>query len=426
MSVNTLQDVESDSVAEAQLVLIAASQHNIESLRTLLRTASASFQDPETGTTPLHAAIASACPSRKDVEGPTAPNGEHVNRDAEEEINEKAVKTVKLLLQNGAIWNDVDKNDETPGCLALRLGLQDLYEIMVDAGVRAEILLNKLDEYEQLKDEDSEDGADAVDQGVAPEVKYLEDGHVNKGIKDISSTQSSPDIIAQPTTADAQPNHHTYLSAALSFHPDRILDASANSVMMTWETAIMSRSASLLAPSPGLRILNIGHGMGIIDSHFQSTNPSIHHIIEAHPSIIARMREEGWYEKPGVVIHEGRWQDILPDLVEKDEATLFDSIYFDTFAEPYSALHQFFDEFVIGLLEEDGKWGFFNGLGADRQICYDVYGKVVEMDLFEAGFDVEWTTMPVPDLDGGGEWKGVRRPYWKLREYRLPVCQFAR
>ena len=58
----------------------------------------------------------------------------------EDEIK-NAAKTMKLLLENGAIWNDVDKDNETPGCLAFRLGLEELYTIMVDAGVRAEILL---------------------------------------------------------------------------------------------------------------------------------------------------------------------------------------------------------------------------------------------------------------------------------------------
>ncbi|KAI9845474.1 MAG: Arginine N-methyltransferase 2, partial [Pleopsidium flavum] len=85
---------------------------------------------------------------------------------------------------------------------------------------------------------------------------------------------------------------------------------------------------------------------------------------------------------------------------------MFDAIYFDTFAEDYKALRDFLSEYVIGLLQEGGKWGFFNGLGADRQVCYDVYGKVVEMDLFEAGFDTEWETLDVPDLEKSEEWKG--------------------
>ncbi|KAL8749955.1 MAG: hypothetical protein Q9184_006605 [Pyrenodesmia sp. 2 TL-2023] len=418
MEPETLQDADADTAAEVQEILAAARHHDLRSLRTLLRTHSASVQDPQTGYTPLHAAIAGVQPSGKEQKANGLVNGESADVEGDEKADgqESAMSTIKLLLQNGAIWNDLDKNDETPGCLALRLGLTDLYNLMVDAGVRAEILLNRLNGYEQLKDDEVDEEADV-------------DAEVSSGssaIADSADVGAIEDTVHPPSSLDPQPNQSMYLSSSLSFHADRILDSSANSVMMSWETTLMSRTTSLLAPSAGLRILNIGHGMGIIDLEFQSISPRTHHIVEAHPSVLARMREQGWYEKPNVVIHEGRWQDVLPKLIESEngEPYLFDAIYFDTFAEPYSALRTFFDDFVIGLLDEGGKWGFFNGLGADRQICYDVYAKVVELDLFEAGFEVEWTGVEVPDLEQSGEWEGVRRPYWKLREYRLPVCWF--
>lgn len=162
-------------------------------------------------------------------------------------------------------------------------------------------------------------------------------------------------------------------------------------------------------------------GLGIIDGYFKAKSPTVHHIIEAHPQVLTNMRESGWMES-GAEIHKGKWQDVLPKLVE--QGTTFDAIYFDTFAEDYSALRLFFDEYVVSLLTDNGKWGFFNGLGADRQICYDVYTKVVEMDLLEAGFDVEWEKIDVPDLDSSKTWEGLRRPYWKLKQYRLPVATF--
>ncbi|KAL8651722.1 MAG: hypothetical protein Q9210_003088 [Variospora velana] len=427
MELETLHTPDADAAAEVQQVLAAASHHDLRSLRALLRTHSASVQDPQTGYTPLHAAIAGADPSQKKQQRNGVVNGDNVDAESSGEGNEAeaAVQTVKLLLQNGAIWNDLNKDDETPGCLALRLGLTNLYNIVVDAGVRAEILLNRLNEYEQLKDDDVEEPADLE----APTIH-------NTDSSSPPATSTAPSGAPENTTdssatPDPQPNQPTYLSSSLSFHPDRILDASANSVMMSWETTLMSRTAALLAPSPGLRVLNIGHGMGIIDVEFQRTSPSTHHIVEAHPSVLARMREHGWYDKPNVVVHEGRWQDVLPRMIESEEdgdggeLNLFDAIYFDTFAEPYTALRTFFEDFVIGLLDEGGKWGFFNGLGADRQVCYDVYAKVVELDLFEAGFEVEWTSLEVPDLEERGEWEGVRRAYWRLKEYRLPVARFV-
>jgi protein arginine N-methyltransferase 2 len=167
---------------------------------------------------------------------------------------------------------------------------------------------------------------------------------------------------------------------------------------------------------------------------FRDTKLLSHHIIEAHPGVLAKLQEEGsdfgktWEESApeggSYKIHAGRWQDIVPKLLEVGE--MFDVIYFDTFGEDYSQLKMFFTEYVVGLLDPEGKFGFFNGLGADRRVCYDVYCRVVELDLCDAGMDVEWTTVPVEGLgaEGEGEWKGVRRRYWTLDQYRLPICSF--
>lgn len=107
-------DTDTDPGVGARQVLLAASRHDLETLRALLHTHSASVQDPETGSTPLHAAIAGVDFPRKSPKANDALNGEHVNKvDQEEVADDAAVGTVKLLLQNGAIWNDLDKNDET-------------------------------------------------------------------------------------------------------------------------------------------------------------------------------------------------------------------------------------------------------------------------------------------------------------------------
>lgn len=412
---------ETDSDTQAQLILLAASQHNLESLRTLLRAGSANVQDPESGFTPLHAAIAACEPSQNVPDDSRITNG-HVNGTANGVANEDhsstaesdveaAAKTMKLLLQNGAIWNDVDKNNETPGCLALRLGLRVLYEIMVDAGVRAEMLLNRLHEYQQLAGgDDEEDEAQRSDEDTEKDGEVdVQSNALQQGLDD--SKENSSAI-----------NNEDYLQSSLRFQDGRILDSVGNGVMMAWETDIMQRSADLLVTRPGSRVLNIGHGMGIIDTFFQDKHPSAHHIIEAHTGVQERMRKDGWYDKQNITIHEGRWQDLVPKIIE--QGILFDAIYFDTFAEDYKALRDFFSDCIIGLLDDGGKFGFFNGLGADRQICYDVYAKVLEMDLFEAGFDTVWNTVKVPEM-ANEEWEGVKRRYWSLREYKLPTCEFV-
>lgn len=425
----------SDLELQTQNILLAASNHDLDSLRTLLRNGSVNVQESDTGFTPLHVAIAACKPSSS----PPASVLSYIetNRDALKENSVSrdcdrdepvgnlaaAAATLKLLLQNGAIWNDIDADDETPGCLARKLGLKELYEIMVDAGVRAEMLLNRLDKYHVLRvSEDDDDEEDEENEGAFEEP---EDSDSNQS----QSLDQSPDpksnyneSTASPSGSNAPLDNTTYLSSSLSIHSTHLLDSSRNGIMMSWETPIMERTAAILAPSPGLRILNVGYGMGIIDDFFQKSSPAAHHIIEAHPSILAQMRANPTWSSPTVTIHAGRWQDVVHNLIAQGQ--LFDVIYFDTFAEDYSAFRDFFSDFVIRLLDERGRWGFFNGLGADRQVCYDVYGKVVEMDLFEAGFDTEWTIVEVPDMKAGEEWEGVKRKYWALREYRLPICRF--
>lgn len=456
-----------DSYLETQSILLAASNHDLKTLRTLLRTGSASVQDPETKSTPLHAAIA-ACEGLRDSVSRNAYPGEtrDTDRNADQvpsdmksdvkaresaEVGEgkaqseekfgggpegrgdkeiaAAAQTIRLLLEYGAIWNDVDVSDETPGCLARRLGLKELYEIMVNAGVRAEMLLNRLDEYEMLRDAEVEDGED-VDEAenedgdkaqadAATDLLALQTLNGGNGVSPDGGSVVDP---LSHSSYEFKPTNTAYLETPLTIDPDRILDSAKNGVMMAWETPIMQRTAELLAPESGLRILNIGHGMGIIDKFFQETSPTAQHIIEAHPSILALMQEGGWHEKPGVTIHAQKWQEVVPTLMT--QGVIFDAIYFDTFAEDYKALRDFFSDYVLGLLDDNGRWGFFNGLGADRQVCYDVYGKVVEMDLFEAGYDTEWETVQVPDMEEMEEWQGVRRRYWALNEYRLPICKF--
>ncbi|KAI4854520.1 arginine N-methyltransferase 2 [Aureobasidium sp. EXF-8845] len=434
-----IQAMDIDTDTTEQEILLAATNHDIDSLRHLLRTpkGSANVVDSDTGMTPLHAAIAACEPDddtaqdKKDMDIDEAAT---LNDSALEE--DEALKTVKYLLENGAIWNDLDDNNETPGCLALRLGLKKCYEAMVEAGVRAELLLSRLDGFEMLAqyedDSEEEEGFEIIetengDSLQASMVEVEEDAPELVGPDGtVPGSESVPELVqidenGQETKVDV--NSEDYLASELTFKGDRLLDADKNGVMMSWETDIMQKTVDRLCPEPGLRVLNVGHGMGIIDGIFQDKKVAVHHIIEAHPDVLARMRKDGWYEKPGLKIHEGRWQDVVPELVEQNQ--VFDGIYFDTFAEEYKALKEFFTEYVIGLLDPAGRFGFFNGLGADRQVCYDVYTRVVEMDLFDAGMDTEFEDIRIPDLDEQGEWEGVRRRYWALDNYRMPTCKFV-
>ncbi|KIW04906.1 uncharacterized protein PV09_04077 [Verruconis gallopava] len=354
----------------AQRILSAAERHDLQALQVLLKDGSANVY--VNGRAPLHAAIASG-----------------------EGAEDATAKTAELLLQNGAIWNDLNSDNETPGCIALRLGLMKVYEMMVEAGVRAEMLFSKMQELGMDVDGEGDEDAEGAPQR-ATRVTVEEDVSID---------------------------NHAYLKSKLRYKPGILLDESDNAVMMDWETEIMKRHAETLADRPGLRTMNIGHGMGIVDRAFLDRSPSMHHIVEAHPQVLQKLRDEGWYDKPNVTVHEGRWQDVLPKLAE--QGVVLDAIYYDTFAENYDALKELFSEHVVTLLDPSGKFGWYNGLGADRQICYDVYTKVAEMDLYEAGFDTKWEDIRVPaGLHGSAQWEGTKRPYWTIDVYRLPVNTF--
>lgn len=405
-----------DCPDDTRNILYHAWAHDVPELKKILyNPGSANAQDPKTGETPLHAVIR-AC-------GPAEHHKGEAEEGAEEDGTvEEARDALQELFFAGTIWNDVDNNNETPGCVAWRLGQKGLYQLCVDAGVRAELLFSIMNGYEELSsgsnsEHDDEEGEAGRDRPMedAPTAEPAASGEVQ------NRAFVPPEAHEKPVTSQ------NYLNSKLTFVEGKLLDDDDNGVMMAWETDIMERSVAALIPdrASGKRILNIGFGMGIIDGTFAKLQPSRHHIIEAHPAVLENIvqgssfdpeweksaPEEGAYK-----VHAGRWQDVVPKLVEAGE--VYDAIYFDTFAEDYSELRNFFTEYVLALLDEGGRFSFFNGLGADRRVCYDVYTKVVELHGEEAGLNVEWEEIDVDlsnlDKTGEGEWNGVRRRYWTL------------
>lgn len=414
--------VSQDCPDATRQILYHAWGHDRSGLKPLLDSpGNASLQDPITGETPLHAAIRSC--------GPADPSEDD---EEPEGCVQEATDVIKDLLFCGAIWNDLDNQNETPGCVALRLGRKELYKLCVDAGVRAEMLMGLMDGYEHLSSDGDED-MDTTEMEAAEEDvsdARAEDGEEAPEL--VAVEGEDKDVAGEETPAaqdeDKEVRSDEYLRSALTYSDGKLVDEDRNGVMMAWETDIMRRSVDALLPDrcEGKRILNIGFGMGIIDGMLADIKPSRHHIVEAHPDVLEHLSrpeskfgshwESSGPEEGAFQIFGGRWQDVLQDLQEKGE--VYDAIYFDTFGEDYSQLKLFFTEFVPGLLDSEGRFGFFNGLGADRRICYDVYTKVVELHLSDAGLDVDWDVIPV-DMKGleeaeKGEWEGVRRRYWTL------------
>lgn len=111
-----------------------------------------------------------------------------------------------------------------------------------------------------------------------------------------------------------------YLDDRVSFSEDKLMDSNSKAVMMEWEKPLMEAHAKAVC-SGGGHILNIGFGMGLVDTAIQQYKPTSHTIIEAHPEVYNRMLSSGWGEKENVKIILGRWQDVLDQLESYDGKT---------------------------------------------------------------------------------------------------------
>lgn len=301
---------------------------------------------------------------------------------------ELALELIDLIFEYGASWVLLNSKQQTPGCISFDRSIPELYERFVRQGVTSEVFLRRMTEEVEIEDEEETNG------------EYRR----KKMRREPRPEENTKDYLENNVRYDEKTSN--------------LLTSQNDGVMMDWETPIMKKSAELIT-EPGKNVLNVGFGMGIIDSFVQELNPGMHYIVEAHPVVLEKMKATGWYNKPNVVILAGPWKEVLPELLSK--GITFHGIYFDTFSEDYGDMLEFFD-FACGLLDFDGVFSFFNGLGADKQIIYDVYQKVVEVDLAEYGFQVEYEMLPVSIPEG--TWDGIKRSYFNVKEYAMPKITF--
>ena len=275
---------------------------------------------------------------------------------------------VQYLLNKGIPWNELDKENQSAGDYC-RDTYPEIYDLLVNHGVRAEMILNLIEQKQSQE-------------------------------KNINET----DI---------------YLNNPLIFKDEHtILDSDKNAVMMGWETPLMYQHAKLICKNDG-KILNIGFGLGIIDKFIQNNkNIDEHHIIEAHPDIYAKMLENGWDKISNVTIHYGKWQDILPTL-----SIVFDGIFFDTFSEHYKDMKEFHD-YLPNILHDNGIYSFFNGLCAStNQFFHDVYKILIQLELKQE-YTINTHYLAINISPNSAIWQDSKRPYWVLDTYYIPICQF--
>ena len=174
-----------------------------------------------------------------------------------------------------------------------------------------------------------------------------------------------------------------YLNQKLTFLSDKILDEDGHSVMMSWETPIMEKVADIITQNGG-KILNIGFGMGIVDTFIQSKNIEEHWIVEPHPDILQKMKDGGWYDKSNVKIIESTWENCIDNLPQ------FDGIYFDIWGKGETFTFDLLFEKVKNILKPNGIFSYWFG---------DTHkSSPNHLNLFEkSGFDVKWKSVVFRD-----------------------------
>ncbi|XP_030481092.1 protein arginine N-methyltransferase 2 isoform X1 [Cannabis sativa] len=268
---------------------------------------------------------------------------------------------IKALLEAGAPWNALSPSNLSAGDFAMELGHQEAFDALLNAGIQAELVLGTIARKES-----------------------------KMGDRD-------------------------YLDDRVSFSEDKLMDSESKAVMMAWEKPLMEAHAKAVC-SGGGHILNIGFGMGLVDTAIQKYEPTSHTIVEAHPEVYKRMLQTGWAKKKNVKIIFGRWQDVLPQL------DLYDGIFFDTYGEYYEDLREFQQHLPV-LLKPGGIYSFFNGLCGGNPFFHVVYCQLVSLELESLGYSTQLISLPVKDCLGEEVWEGVKHKYWQLDTYYLPVCQ---
>jgi protein arginine N-methyltransferase 2 len=261
------------------------------------------------------------------------------------------LELVQQLLEQGAPWNAVDRQAQCAGNYATTAEHWGVVHVLVEWGTRAELILGELQRSQW--------------NSAKPEKPSIFDNNNN--------TATIPAEHEPCTKPD-------YLKHRLRYNPDgtALLDQDDDAVMMEWERPIMKAHAQILMEevsggngNGGKRVMNVGFGMGIIDSILQDDHsPNLHIIIEAHPDVYQKMLKDKWDQKPNVQICHGKWQDVLPTLIQ--QGVELDAVFYDTYGEHALDMEDFHGLMSQILSKPKGVYSFFNGLAPDNLFFHGV------------------------------------------------------
>jgi len=270
-----------------------------------------------------------------------------------------AARVCAALLQAGAPWNALDRRGRCAGEYALDGSHQQIVDIIVDHAVRCELLLGAIGRNERLN---------------PPHIAPASAAHSTPTAAPAAATSAAP---CEAPAAAQSCESARYLSRAVRYDGDRLLDEADDAVMMEWERPLMAAHAHVLCgDAHDRRVLNIGFGMGIIDGLIHERGAAAHTIIEAHPAVVAKARRDGWAERASLV--EARWQDALVPGGAARALAPYDAIFYDAYAEDYSDMREL-HALLPELLAPGGVYSFFNGLCPDNIFFHGVVCQLVQV-----------------------------------------------
>jgi tRNA A58 N-methylase Trm61 len=181
-------------------------------------------------------------------------------------------------------------------------------------------------------------------------------------------------------------------------------------IMMEFERPMMLAAAKTIGEKGG-DVMNVGFGMGIVDSAISKYNPTSHTIIEIHPDIQRRILKDDWDLKPNVNLFFGDWRSFV------DEIPLMDAIYFDTLDD-----QEFIDFISIAwkFLKPNGIFSYYNNpLNNDNTILL----KENYVDIIHEFYDVEIQTIHIPESDVQRQMTHGNYVYWQenRKKYYHPI-----
>jgi protein arginine N-methyltransferase 2 len=203
-----------------------------------------------------------------------------------------------------------------------------------------------------------------------------------------------------------------YIQQTLTYTEDgRLMDETGQAVMMDWERPIMEQAAKVITRNGG-RVLNVGFGMGIIDTEIEKYPNTEHWIIEPHLDVFTKMMDDGWHLKSNVKILHGDWQWFLKYLPK------FDGIYIDTWDE------QIWDflKNTPNMLKEGGILSFFNNPRGDEK---GLHMSQEEYDILSPICQIDFETIELNHIDGPDKQTANGGFYWhpKWKTYHCPIVK---